>query len=403
MEIKVNTMKKVISTFLFLVIIISCKNKQEEEIKNIANEKKDSAIIISNKDICDIPQNILEYLNSSKDFSLLSKKDFNLINEYIRNIDCPISVIGDFNNNGQKDFAIIVRYNKYNNPIYKGYIFPFLLIFNDYEKGVDPYIIFKTGDYKNEDIKTVIYDQFNEGIFSYLKIGEVCEKVVLDIVIPEKSSFFIFWNSNNSKYEFLNYLDENLCEKISNNIIVKKNEINNLFRKLKFQYSINKIETKENISEQVITIEVIDKETNKAQQLIFYPKSLSQKFDLNTSNKSYYEPKKDNIITSEGIENYHQLISLDVNFDGLEDFAIVNDHGNGGPQYSYYIQKTDHQFELDEDLTQNMSYLPKEINNNEKTLTISQPSGCCKISTYKIQLQSNGKWKEVYSKLVDMK
>ena len=103
-----------------------------------------------------------------------------------------------------------------------------------------------------------------------------------------------------------------------------------------------------------------------------------------------------NIKTSEGIEDYHK-ITLDINFDGLEDFAIINyEGGNGGPQYAYYIQKQNKQFELDKNLTENMRYFPVEINKKEKTLTISHPSGCCNTNTYKIQIQSSGEWKEVY-------
>lgn len=84
-----------------------------------------------------------------------------------------------------------------------------------------PNIIYKTGDYKDESVKTVIYDQYNEGIISYIKKGKVCEKEVIDIVLPEKSSFFVYWNSKKAKYEFLNYLDDNLCEKIGNEIKTK--------------------------------------------------------------------------------------------------------------------------------------------------------------------------------------
>lgn len=39
------------------------------------------------------------------------------------------------------------------------------------------------------------------------------------------------------------------------------------------------------------------------------------------------------------------LIALDVNFDGLEDFTIINYQGsNGGPQYAYYVQKPNIEF-----------------------------------------------------------
>jgi hypothetical protein len=95
---------------------------------------------------------------------------------------------------------------------------------------------------------------------------------------------------------------------------------------------------------------------------------------------------------------------LDVNFDGLEDFAIINSEGsNAGPQYAYYIQKPNNEFVLDKYLTESVRLFPIEINKKEKKITISHVSGCCQIQTYKIQLQSNGKWKEIFSKLEDIK
>ena len=43
------------------------------------------------------------------------------------------------------------------------------------------------------------------------------------------------------------------------------------------------------------------------------------------------------------------------------------------------------------------------VKSHKKSLTIGHPSGCWKIRTYKIQIQSAGEWKEVYSKLEDIK
>ncbi|QYS89193.1 XAC2610-related protein [Flavobacterium davisii] len=110
------------------------------------------------------------------------------------------------------------------------------------------------------------------------------------------------------------------------------------------------------------------------------------------------------IKTSEGIEQYHDFILLDFNFDGLEDFAIINYEGsNGGPQYAYYKQNSKGQFELDLQLTDDIRLFPIEINNKGRNLKFGHPSGCCKINTFVIKIQSNGKWKETYSKLDDIK
>lgn len=86
--------------------------------------------------------------------------------------------------------------------------------------------------------------------------------------------------------------------------------------------------------------------------------------------------------TKEGIGDYHKFIVADLNFDGKEDFAIINYEGsNAGPQYAYYIQNKIGKFEQSNDLTDNMRFFPVEINNEDKSLKISHPVGCCTINT----------------------
>ncbi|NJM80346.1 MAG: hypothetical protein HC854_13365 [Flavobacterium sp.] len=167
---------------------------------------------------CDIPDEVRSYIESNKEFEFLKDKDLNLIIDYLEPTSCPTYTKGDFNNNGKEDIAVIVRYTGYKSQENGSYTYPFLIVFNDFKDGIKPNIIYKTGDYKDEIVKTVIYDQYDEGIISYIKKGKVCEKEVIDIILPEKSSFFVYWNLKKSKYEFLNYLDDSLCEKINNEV-----------------------------------------------------------------------------------------------------------------------------------------------------------------------------------------
>lgn len=385
--------------FFMLHPLLNCRNK----VFNVkmANEEAIALLPNDTNDKCDIPDEIRSFVASSKEFELLTEKDLKLIRKFVDSSICPTYTKGDFNFNGKEDIAIVVRYKGYKNEEYASYIFPFLLIFNDYKDGIEPIIVYKTGDYANEDIKTVIYDQFEEGIFSYLKKGNVCDKEVIDIIIPEKSSFFVFWNPIKLSYEVLNYLDEDLCQKLAFNQDSSKGNLS-LSKNFSFSFFVSNIENSSD--KQKIKIVLINEKTNEIQKIDFIPESLSGDFNENPSNYSYFSIEKQTIETSEGIENYHKLIILDVNFDGLEDFAIINyEGGNGGPQYAYYIQKSNKQFALDMNLTNNVRYFPIEINKIEKSLTIGHPSGCCKIRTYKIQIQSNGEWKEIYSKLEDIK
>ncbi len=129
-----------------------------------------------------------------------------------------MSAIGDFDRNGMEDFALIVRYQGYriNNEAYINYDFPFLMIFNNYKvSSLSPHLVHKTDDYVDEYNSTVIYHQQEEGIWAFIRSGIVCNKEVVEIPIPEKSTFYVYWNRETQKYHYINHLDENLCERIA--------------------------------------------------------------------------------------------------------------------------------------------------------------------------------------------
>lgn len=87
----------------------------------------------------------------------------------------------------------------------------------------------------------------------------------------------------------------------------------------------------------------------------------------------------------------------DFNFDGLDDFAFIWDNGgDSGPVFSYFFQNNKGEFIEDLNFPLNHSFLPKELNKKDKTLTISGAFGCCKIFKTVFQLKTD-KWVVIHS------
>jgi hypothetical protein len=94
------------------------------------------------------------------------------------------------------------------------------------------------------------------------------------------------------------------------------------------------------------------------------------------------------------------FIVADFNFDGLDDFAVAVDNGgNGGYIYSYYLQKRNKRFELDQFLSGTMERFPVSFNEKEKTLTTSVHANAYENCETIYQLKS-GNWKETNRKFV---
>lgn len=87
---------------------------------------------------------------------------------------------------------------------------------------------------------------------------------------------------------------------------------------------------------------------------------------------------------------------IDLNFDGRDDIALINDMGgNGGPLYSYFIQQPNQRFFLDRYLTDSMSYFP-DVNKKRKTLTTYVHAGACCVGRQIYRLDSRKQeWKLV--------
>lgn len=102
--------------------------------------------------------------------------------------------------------------------------------------------------------------------------------------------------------------------------------------------------------------------------------------------------------------NYGEIVVADLNFDGYDDIAVVNDGGgNGGPLYNYYIQTNDKKFVLDRFLTDSVVYFPSKINSRSKTLTTYVHAGFCGLGEhiYKLEKKPNI-WMEKSHKIINI-
>ena len=86
-------------------------------------------------------------------------------------------------------------------------------------------------------------------------------------------------------------------------------------------------------------------------------------------------------VTQEGINQERgkwnsAVVVADFNFDGLHDLAIMRDEGGySGSIYNYYIQTEKGQFELNKTLSEELEFLPTDLNAKENRIYCSYPVG----------------------------
>jgi len=95
------------------------------------------------------------------------------------------------------------------------------------------------------------------------------------------------------------------------------------------------------------------------------------------------------------VDNYcGDIVIADFNFDGKDDIAIFQNHGNSsGPFYNFQIQGKDLKFTPDEFLNDSVRYFPFEINSKNNIITTFDHAGVCGLSENNYQLEKSGKWK----------
>lgn len=177
----------------------------------------------------------------------------------------------------------------------------------------------------------------------------------------------------------------------------------NLSKKFQFDLQFTRTLNEEGNDTYKIDLRIVDKATNVIIQTItLHPEFIfSSDFDSCDAVKSF----STNVNTNkEVVDNDNgDFILVDLNFDGLEDFAIKSDSGgNGGPTYSFFIQNEEGKFTEEEYLTKTMEFFPLDIDKTKKRLTIYVHANAYQLSKTIFKYNSKtDKWKVVNSSLVN--
>lgn len=108
-------------------------------------------------------------------------------------------------------------------------------------------------------------------------------------------------------------------------------------------------------------------------------------------------------INKEIVDNmYGDIVVADLNFDGLEDLAIMGDNGgNAGPYYRFFLQEKQQKFKESQFLSDSMALFPSKINPLDRTLTTLGHAGACAVGENVFVLNDDGKWKTKRKRLID--
>lgn len=96
----------------------------------------------------------------------------------------------------------------------------------------------------------------------------------------------------------------------------------------------------------------------------------------------------------EVMDNYFgDIVVADLNFDNLDDIAVVFDAGgNGGPIYNFYIQHKNKKFTKNIFLTDTMGTFPSIIDKNNKTITTYVHANAMQEGENIYQLKNSENW-----------
>ena len=93
-------------------------------------------------------------------------------------------------------------------------------------------------------------------------------------------------------------------------------------------------------------------------------------------------------------DDFGDVVVADLNFDGLDDFAVTYDHGaDNGNHYYFYCQRPDHTFYRQVYLTDNMVHFPCIIDPiNQQIITRTAAGVCCVGETVFQYNESKNSW-----------
>jgi hypothetical protein len=103
------------------------------------------------------------------------------------------------------------------------------------------------------------------------------------------------------------------------------------------------------------------------------------------------------------IDNYFgDIVVADLNFDGNDDIAVINNlGGNGGPPYTFYSQTNDKKFVIYKYLTDSVEYFPMEIDKMNRRITTLVHASAYSVaeSVYQLNKKTN-QWKRTGFKIL---
>lgn len=103
------------------------------------------------------------------------------------------------------------------------------------------------------------------------------------------------------------------------------------------------------------------------------------------------------------MDNYFgDLVITDLNFDGRDDIALIEDGGgNGGPFYGYYIQSKIGKFRRDSFLSDSMTFFPSEINKHRQQLITYVHAGACCVGKHVYQFnRARNSWRQISHEII---
>lgn len=156
------------------------------------------------------------------------------------------------------------------------------------------------------------------------------------------------------------------------------------------------------ISKDYWTVIIYDKKTNKKID------SFSQPMISDGSDFQDFKNARSLVTgtnkSKDAVDNdYGDMVVADLNFDLMDDIALVNDlGGNGGRFYSYYIQRNN-KFVLNQFLTDSMVYFPSKIISKKRQLITYVHAGVCGLGEHKYGIdKKTNDWKEVSHRIIDI-